>query len=460
MWLPLFHYAQAIAVRLGAGFTSVRIFDAFVAATTPMLLFAFLTRRRRSTPDEAMDATPILAALLAALSPIALQLGTTGQTEPLFALGTLAVIVFLDARRHVAASLTLSALVLLRYEAWAIIPAIVVIAAVDRVRHRRSAAAAYISEDSEGPASRLDMPSSRWLVFVMPTVAILGWAAIRRYAPQGDGTWFWFLGATKKFAQDAQGTTGPRGVGQLLHDIVYYPVLIPWQCVGWPLLLAPFGVLRTIRREGTRFLVVYAMVLGFVSYAWLTRSSLGLHRHFVVLVPFYATLVANGAVTLGELAARFTRESRESPARERVGKWVVALTGVIAVGLTCRMLVAWMADWRDKTLHIWPDRRAIAEELRKTAPGTTIFCDEASIEVLSGVDRRRFERDALGNDEATTTRVLAAAARDGEAWVVGWGPRLVSLRALRPSTEVILPRPLGPAYEAGPMLLHVAPPLP
>ena len=426
VWLPLFHYAQALAVRAGATLDTVRIFDALVTAATPLVLYAFLVRRRRSTPDEGHDATPFIAGLLCAVSPIAMQLGTTGQTEPLFTLGTLVCITFLDARRFVATAFVLGALVLLRYEAWSIVPAIVAVQVFDGFVHRRSIARASL------PASERRPTNSRWLVAVIvPVLSIVGWAALRRH---DDGRpWFWFLHATEAFAHDAQGIHGAieRGPLQLAKDVFYYPVIVPFACLGWPLLLAPFGAWRTLRREGSRFVVVYLFILAFVSWAWVTRSSLGLYRHLVVLVPFYCTLIANGMVTTARAAEALLPRNRKI-----VGPIVISFFAVGALSLTYRMLESWMADWRDKARTYWPDRRAIASYLRTTPQNTTIFCDEPMIEVLSGVDRRRFDRAPIAADEPTRLRVLSAAERDGEAWVTSYAPRLSTLR---PFSEVTIP---------------------
>ena len=439
VWLPLFHYAQALAVRIGATLDTVRVFDALVTATTPFVLYAFLQRRRRSTPDEGHDAAPLIAGLLCAVSPIAMQLGTTGQTEPLFTLGTLVCIACLDARRYVATALVLTALVLLRYEAWAILPAIVAVQLFDGFVHRRSLARASLPPSEQRPASNL------WLVaVVLPALAIVGWAALRRGV---DGRpWFWFLGATEAFAHDAQGIHGAldRGLSQLAKDVLYYPVIVPFACLGWPLLLAPFGALRTLRREGSRFVLVYLFVLAFVTWAWITRSSLGLYRHLVMLVPIYCTLIANGIVSIARRA-----EARWPRNRKIAGLLVVSFFALGALVVTYHMLESWMADWRDKARTYWPDRRAIASYLRDTAPGTRIFCDEPMIEVLSGVDRRRFDRAPIAPDEATRLRVLAAAERDGEAWVTSYAPRLSTLR---PYSEVMIPS----APAAGPTVTYPA----
>jgi hypothetical protein len=384
--------------------------------------------------------------VLCALSPLAMQMGTTGQTEPLFTLGTLACIVFLDARRWLSATLVLTALVLLRYEAWSILPAIVTVQLFDSIVHRRSIARVALLTVSESLEAR--PTSSRWLVtVVVPALAILGWAALRREADGGQ--WFWFLSATKDFANEAQGIHGAlgRGLGQLAKDLVYYPVIVPFAVLGWPFLLAPFGALRTLRREGSRFVFVYLFILAFVTWAWLTRSSLGLYRHLTVLVPFHCTLIANGLVEIGRRVERLVSDPRKAPWVRRA---VISVFALGAIAVTYRMLESWMADWRDKARTYWPDRRAIAAYLRETSPGTRIFCDEPMIEVMSGVDRRRFERGAIAPDEATRARVLAAAARDGEAWVTSYAPHLTTLQ---PYAVVTIPS--RPTVEGEAILLRV-----
>ena len=452
VWLPLFHYLQAIAIRFGATLDTIRIVDAVITAAIPLLLYAFLRRRRRSTPDEGSDATPLLSALLCALSPIGMQMGTTGQTEPLFSLLVLVTIALLDARRWGWVTVVVTALCLLRYEAWAILPAIVAVRIYDAARHRRSSEALSLP-----PSDRDRPPRAPWLwpIFV-PLVAIFGWAAIR--APV-DGKWFWFLSATKEFARDAQQQSGPASALGLLRDLVYYPVIVPFACFGWPLLLSPFGLLRTFRREGSRFSLVYLSILGFVSYAWLTRSSLGLYRHLVVLLPFYSTMIANGIVTLARAVGELPVVARTIKAPARL---VVALLGVSSLVLTARTMQGWMSDWRRKGLAQWPERRAIAAYLQTIPSSDPIFCDEPTIEVLSGLDRRRFDRRRLIDDEATRRALTSAAPAGGAVWIASFRR---SIGALDTLGEVVLPRldqPVGqppgqPVGEAV-VLVRITPP--
>src|ERR1700682_907965 len=79
VWLPLFHYLQVPLVALGAGMEPVRWANVVLAAALPLVLFAYVRRTSRTLPN----ATALLAALFAAACPIAMQMGTTAQTEPL-----------------------------------------------------------------------------------------------------------------------------------------------------------------------------------------------------------------------------------------------------------------------------------------------------------------------------------------------------------------------------------------
>ena len=60
--------------------------------------------------------------------------------------------------------------------------------------------------------------------------------------------------------------------------------------------------------KGARFVLVLTACLAFVSFSWVMRSSLGLDRHFVEVVPLYATFAAQGAAAIADgvaaLAAR------------------------------------------------------------------------------------------------------------------------------------------------------------
>ena len=433
VWLPLFHYLQAGAILLGATLDTVRVFNVLVSSAVPILLYLTLREGRAARTDRLGDPSPTIAALICAISPIAMQMGTTGQTEPLFALLTMVVAFALTQGRMRLLAFALFCAVLLRYEAWSVLAATCALFVVERVFRRKVTA---------------KIP---WWAVAIPIAAILGWAAIRRPV---DGSWFWFLKGTREFANDALKTKSSFELGraQLIKDLARYAIEVPWRVIGYPLLLAPLGIVRTWKRDGMRFCAVFLAVLGFVTFAWIMRSSLGLDRHFVALVPFYATLIGNGVVVLADAIGKIVE--RLARGAEHAFLAVGSARAAVIAGLCCAMFVdgavnlaRWMDNWRHASEEGWPDRRLIAGYLRALPGAPTIFCDEATVELLSGLDRHRFERVGV----ADPTRVAARAAEQGVVYVVSWAPNLKGVAPL----GVVVFRPSGSTDAVGLEVLRV-----
>ena len=308
VWLPLFHYAQVPLVALGGTMQDVRWLNVVSRRRSRSCssLTSGVRRGAGGVADGARGRRRSLAALIAAACPIAMQMGTTAQPEPLFALLVLGVAIAFQERRYGLAAALLSAAVLLRYEAWA--------SPRDRRVPRRGRA---VVASAAGVASRRMRRRRAWIVVVAPVVLILAWAALRRPV---DGQWFGFLRQTREFANDA---THTRSCGAA-RDALYYPLWVPVRVMGAVLPLVPFGVVRTVRQQGGRFVLVLAACLGFVSLTWVMRSSLGLDRHFVCVVPLYATFAAQGATVIADGVAR-PAAARHRSAGPSPGSLAVAL---------------------------------------------------------------------------------------------------------------------------------------
>lgn len=443
VWLPFFHYAQAIGIAFGATLQSVRFLNVLLAAAIPLFLYGFLRRNRVLGPEYGLDAAPTIAAVLSALSPISMQMGTTGQTEPLFGFLVLSTVLAMAYGRHALAAAALSIAVLLRYEAWSIPPAIaafLVLARIPWVRARLL------------PSEKLTWGVRDWLPLILPAIAIFGWAAIRRVA---DGSWFDFLHKTREFANGAMGAKSSfaLGPGQVVEDLGKYAIFVPWRVVGYPMLLVPFGIVRTFRREGLRFFLVYLALLSFVTLTWMLRSSLGLDRHFVVLVPFYATMIANGIVAIGIFVDGLVKK----PVGASVHAFAAsgASRAALIAGLSCAVLgntwailEIWMRDWRNASLGAWPDRREIAAKIREL--DGVVFCDEPTVEILSGADRLRFDRRGL-DDKKAPGWIRAAVSTGKPVYVATWAVKLPRLGIHGP----ILARSPGTSGDTGFVLMKV-----
>jgi hypothetical protein len=418
VWLPLFHYLQVPLVALGGTMDDVRWANVALAAAAPLVLFAFVRRTARPgegpTAPMAPDATAFVAALIAGACPIAMQMGTTGQPEPLFALLALGVAITFEQRRYLIAAPLLGAAVVLRYEAWAMFATVGVLLAVDAA-WRAWRGLPQEGRPQEGRLWR------RGVLLAVPVALVLAWAALRRPV---DGQWFGFLGQTHEFASqvvDARGGAG--GVVQLARDLLYYPVSVALRVLGPALPLAAFGLVRTWRQQGARFVLVLAAGLGFVSLTWANHSSLGLDRHFVEAVPLYATFAAQGVAAIAERIGGWL-SSVGGGGAARVGSRAAAgLLSVAVLGGLFVVLEVWMGFWRGAIEHGWPERAALGAYLRSLPEGAPVFCDDATLEILSGLDRRRFDRH--WTDDPHTWDLIDRTAGDrGVAYVATWRRKL------------------------------------
>ncbi|HEV3192214.1 MAG TPA: hypothetical protein VGY54_16995 [Polyangiaceae bacterium] len=437
VWLPLFHYLQVPLVALGGTMGVVRWVNIVLAAALPVAVYAYVCRTTtlfgvrapnnnpRAAPNNnpgaghlwPPQATALFAALLAAACTISMQIGTTAQPEPLFALLVFGVATAFQFRHDVTAAVLLGAAVLLRYEAWAALAAVVAIAVAERWPHARG------DLPSGAVAGAPDRRSRTWLVALFPASLILAWAALRRPV---DGQWFGFLRQTQEFAISAIPRTSKLGghLAGLLSDLLYYPLAVPLRVIGPALALVPFGIARTVREQGNRFTLILVACLGFVSLAWARRSTLGLDRHFVVVVPLYAIAAAQGLATLVDgtatLGRRLATETRAIVAARALG----SVFGAASLAGLAMMLFVWMGFWRASIRRGWPERQAIAAFLRSLPQSSTLFCDEATVEILSGLDRHRFDRHWV--DDPHTWELIVADARErGVAYVATWNRKLV-----------------------------------
>ena len=415
VWLPLFHYAQVPLVAAGGTLEDVRWINVGLSAATPWVLYGYVRETARARESKLPpEATAFLAAVFAAACPIAMQMGTTGQPEPLFELVVLGLAVALERRRDVLASGLLAAAVMLRYEAWGVL--IAVGASFAGVAAWRRWAPRHAGGDLEA--------SHRFAVVAAPLLLIAAWAALRRPV---DGRWFGFLRQTQEFATDALGGGGPRtplaSALSFLRDLLYYPVVVPFRVLGPVLPIAPLGVWRTVRQQGRTFVLVFAACLGFVSLSWAKHGSLGLDRHFVAVVPLYATFAAQGVAVVADGVARLAERRASDASAVRAARSVAALLAALSIAGLAVELDVWRGFWRASIARGWPDRAALGAYLRSLPDTSTIFCDDATLEMSSRLDRRRFDRHWI-DDDATWDRIRDVARAEHDAYVATWRRKL------------------------------------
>jgi hypothetical protein len=143
----------------------------------------------------------------------------------------------------------------------------------------------------------------------------------------------------------------------------------------------------------------------------------------VCVVPLYATFAAQGAAAIADGTARLGRRVAGDRAAALAGRALGGTLACLALAALAVHLSVWMGFWRGSIERGWPERAAIAAYLRSLQGAPVIFCDEATIEISSGLDRRRFDRHWV-DDPHTWSLVEIAARERGVAYVATWRRKL------------------------------------
>ena len=397
VWLPVFHFLLALGVQLGATLDHVRSANAVVAGLLPLLLLWLLRRSIPARAEPHDTALPYLAALLCAATPLVMQIGTTGQMELLFALELLGAAALLRGCRHGFAAALLSLAVLTRYEAWAAVAAVAAVFA-----HRRLTAREAIGARAA-------------LCVLAPAVFVLGWAALR---VSGGEPWFGFIRDNQAFAEAALDPLVGAGSGPVVA-LGRYVFIVPVRVMGLAALVAAVGLPRALRREGVWFVALPFAVLVFLTASSLTRSQLGLDRHFLAVVPFAATWAAHGIAQSAEwLRGWYT---------PRVGTPAYVVVGLLVAGSALVRLDTWMGAWRHTTETALLDSRRAGRFVAATPRCSVIFCDDAAVEVLSGLDSSRFVRARV---EPRIVPELLKLSRSRDVYVISRAAQMGAVLSL------------------------------
>lgn len=398
VWLPLYHAFVALGIVLGASLDGVRSANAVLAAIPALMIALWVGKDRCGTADHSLVA--LSAASLTLLAPLGLQLGTTGQMELSLTCSLMGAAFALSRERYALAALLLSLAVMLRYESWFLVALIALVWVARRAREER-------------PALGL---LACWLC---PAFTISAWAALR--ASQGED-WFWFIRANQAFAEHALTQLRETQHGRL-EGLARYTIALPALQFGLAAPFALLGLRRTLAVEGPWFVLLPLGVLCFLTASAMSRSQLGLERHFLPLVPFMAIWIAHGLARtsewLGVLLAP-ARDARsllvgQTGARGPVSERVHAVLSYSALALLALRVPAVLEDWRDVTRSALPAERAVAAFLARVPAGARIVCDEAAPEVLSGLSAERFVRTFVGPD---ALEMVLTLARDREVFVL------------------------------------------
>ncbi|MCE1165339.1 MAG: hypothetical protein LWX07_08055 [Bacteroidetes bacterium] len=382
VWLPLFHYIDALFVLAGAGLQAVRFMNMLVWASLPFVLYFYLFGKTGSVRIS------LISGLLMAGFPLGILMGTTGQPEPLFTLSLLLFVIFFDKEKFLLSSLFITAACMMRYEAWAALGFMTLFHVYSLLRKK------------EG----LKISLSVLMNVILPAVFLIAWVLLRR---RSDGEWFQFLHGTVKFAGDALGEGSPAGGGVLkvIGDLLFYVFWVPFLFTGVLVLSIPFGFRKFI--SGNRVMFISGLgVLVFITASWVFKSNLGLNRHFTSLIPLYAAMTGYGIDALIGWFANIKAK--------RLAEKIVP--AVLVVSITVYAVI-WLYQYRLNNNKYFDGRFRAAECIRNLDSSAPIICNDPMIEIFSGLDYRRFGHYFM-SDSAETNSYVRSMQKTGDILVV------------------------------------------
>jgi hypothetical protein len=214
--------------------------------------------------------------------------------------------------------------------------------------------------------------------------------------------------------------------------------MVPYRTFGLATLFVIPGLWMTFQRH--RWLSIAAGgVLAFITLSWLTRSTLGLERHFVGVLAWYATMIAYGAEVLVRLAVRALRF--RGPALQVMQTWATGPVIGVLLAVVWARTDEWMGHWRHAIEHIYSDQVEVARYLDAAPDDEIVVCDEPTVE---GLTHLRFDRVARVNIDTPESRdrIATLLEQQGEVYVASW---LGKLRRLPHHGEVVFEPPLTAA---------------
>ena len=395
VWLPLFHYIDAFFVLLGAGMQVIRFLNVLFWFLMPVLTYIFLISKNTAIKYA------LPAAVITAISPIGILMGTTAQPEPLFAILILLFVLLFEKTDYYSSSFILALACLLRYEAWAVFIFISFYVLYLRIIKSRNLSS----------AKKISILS----VIIVPAVAVTAWSVLRYFS---DGSWFLFLSGTHQFASDALGESNSAdgGVIKFISDLFFYPFWIPFLYFGITLFFIPFSIIKFIK-ENIVLSITGISILGFITISWMLKSNLGLNRHFNSLVPIYSILIAYGLFEVADKTKLFFENkimSKNAFRNLSSLRFWTSLTFIILSFYT----IMWLYIYIDSNKGMFDERYRTVEYIKTISDRSIIVCNDPVLEVLSGVEYKLFDHFWMGENEETLNYLKSLMRYNNSVYVI------------------------------------------
>jgi hypothetical protein len=387
VWLPLYHYLLAFAIKLHLSFENIRVFNLLIWVVLNIVLFYYL----RSQAQNKLSYIPLISFIFSISFPIGMVYATSAQYETFFVLLLILFIVFAERQKYFLSSVFLSMAVLTRYEAWFVL---IISAVYFLIKYVRSRQVIYLKQVVS--------------ITFLPSVVILGWAFLR--LPY-DGRFFGFIFETKEFVSGALGKLHPSVSDTIKwYDFFYYMLYIPFLMMTINLVFVFFGIKRVWKEYRFLFLTGIAVIL-FISLSYVIKTNLGLFRHFIPALIIYSVL---GGAGIEEVSLFLKRKFSGTYFIPKFANYMV----VIFVVIQLSVVLYWGYIWTQTYKEGFPDKEEIADFLKTLPASSKILTNDAVVKVLSGLPYEQFDNYWLSGDEKTFSYLYELKKQKSEVYII------------------------------------------
>ncbi len=382
VWLPLFHYIDSLFVLSGAGMHAVRLMNVIVWSAIPFLVYYYAARKTDSVRAA------LISGIIAAAFPLGILMGTTAQPEPLFTLFLLLFVILFDSEKYFLSSVFVTAACMMRYEAWAALGFLSVYILYNFLRKKEGFRLSF----------------GLLLNIIFPMLFLLIWSVLRY---RSDGAWFQFLHGTMKFAGDALGEApASGGILKIAGDLFFYVFWVPFIFTGIIAAAIPFGFKKFYAQNKILFVAGLGILI-FITLSWVTKSNLGLNRHFTSLIPLYAVMAGYG---IDAIIGKFEDSNKTGLAEKIVSALLIMTVTIYAV--------IWLYQYKLNNNKNFEGRFKAAEYLKTLEGSAPIICNDPMIEIFSGLDYRRFDHFFMADSSETNSYIKSVLMVTPEIIVV------------------------------------------
>lgn len=397
VWLPFYHYILAGFVILGISFQTVRFFSVASWMASALLLRTMVNEKI----NEHDSPTTSIAVAAFLFMPTAILSASSVEPEAFFTFLMMASVYNGQKERFALAGLTLGFACLVRYEAWIMTIAFIL----------------FIFIRQKYSVRTLFRSGAVWLK-IFPVLFLAAWF-FAKWQYQRDGSAF--LSGTKSFAETYTDVKPEYFLPwlQWIFDATFYVLYIPLLASGPFLYFVYRGVKNAARQFSLLAATSFACLL-FISFAWWFRYTLGLFRHFTVILPFLALCLSYGLTAY--LTAKQNKIESLSGDEKAIAQRKYTFYKMSFLLGICGLLVVGTLLWKGHLDDFFADRKETAAAVAALPDSVSILCCDNTVEVFSGKNLHQFSRLWADTSEYSVKTVNQFIAAHPGGYIVFPGP--------------------------------------